>query len=198
MTFDSGSGLDPRCFEVARAVRDAGGRALVVGGWVRDHLLGVRSKDVDIEVFGLDVARLEALLAGFGRVHAIGRAFGVLHVAGIDVDFSLPRRDSKRGPGHRGFDVAPDPSLDFAEAARRRDLAVNSIGIDPLTGEVLDPHRGRRDLERRVLRATDAERFPEDPAARPAGRPARGAPRNDAGRGARGVVPDPRSERALR
>ena len=157
------SELDPKCVEIARAVRDAGGRALVVGGWVRDHLLGTGSKDVDIEVSGLDVERLESVLAGFGRVHAVGRAFGVFRVGGIDVDFSLPRRDSKHGPGHRGFDVTPDPSLGFAQAARRRDLTVNSIGIDPLTGEVLDPHGGRRDLERRVLRATDPERFPEDP-----------------------------------
>ena len=163
MTFDFRSGLDSRSVEIAEAVREAGGRAVVVGGWVRDHLLGVRSKDVDVEVFGLGVERLETLLAGFGSVHAVGRAFGVLRVGGIDVDFSLPRRDSKRGPGHRGFDVAPDPWLDFAEAARRRDLTVNSIGLDPLTGEVLDPHGGRRDLERRVLRATDPARFPEDP-----------------------------------
>ena len=154
---------DPPIHEIATAVRDAGGRAVVVGGWVRDHLLGVRSKDVDVEVFGLDVARLESLLAGFGKVHAVGRAFGVFRVGDVDVDFSLPRRDSKRGPGHRGFDVAPDPSLDFAQAALRRDLTVNSIGIDPLTTEVLDPHGGRGDLERRVLRATDPARFPEDP-----------------------------------
>jgi len=163
VTVESRSGLDPRCVEVARTVCDAGGRALVVGGWVRDHLLGVRSKDVDIEVSGLDVERLESILAGFGSVHAVGRAFGVFRVGGIDADFSLPRRDSKRGPGHRGFDVTPDPALGFAAAARRRDLTVNSIGLDPLTGEVLDPHGGRRDLERRVLRATDPERFPEDP-----------------------------------
>ena len=155
--------FEPPLGEIAAAVRDAGGRAVVVGGWVRDHLLGIRSKDVDVEVFGLDVARLESLLAGFGKVHAVGRAFGVFRVGDVDVDFSLPRRDSKRGPGHRGFDVAPDPSLDFAEAARRRDLTVNSIGIDPLTAEVLDPHGGRGDLERRVLRATDPARFPEDP-----------------------------------
>ena len=155
--------FEPPLGEIAAAVRDAGGRAVVVGGWVRDHLLGIRSKDVDVEVFGLDVARLESLLAGFGKVHAVGRAFGVFRVGDVDVDFSLPRRDSKRGPGHRGFDVAPDPSLDFAEAARRRDLRVNSIGIDPLTAEVLDPHGGRGDLERRVLRATDPARFPEDP-----------------------------------
>ena len=155
--------FDPPIREIAAAVRDAGGRAVVVGGWVRDHLLGIRSKDVDVEVFGLDVARLESLLAGFGKVYAVGRAFGVFRVGGIDVDFSLPRRDSKRGPGHRGFDVAPDPSLDFSAAAQRRDLTVNSIGLDPLTGEVLDPHAGRRDLERGVLRATDPAHFPEDP-----------------------------------
>ena len=94
MTFESRSGLDPKCVEVARAVRDAGGRALVVGGWVRDHLLGTGSKDVDIEVSGLDVERLESVLAGFGNVHAVGRAFGVFRVGVIDVDFSLPRRDS--------------------------------------------------------------------------------------------------------
>ena len=163
MTIDPRSGLDPRSVEIAEAVRDAGGRAVVVGGWVRDHLLGTGSKDLDIEVFGLGAERLEALLAGFGKVYTVGRAFGVFRVGGIDVDFSLPRRDSKRGPGHRGFDVAPDPSLDFAEAARRRDLTVNSIGIDPLTGEVLDPYEGRRDLERRVLRATDPAHFSEDP-----------------------------------
>ena len=163
VTIDPRSGLDPGSVEIAEAVRDAGGRAVVVGGWVRDHLLGVGSKDIDIEVFGLGAERLEALLAGFGKVYTVGRAFGVFRVGGIDADFSLPRRDSKRGSGHRGFDVAPDPSLDFAEAARRRDLTVNSIGIDPLTGEVLDPHGGRRDLERRMLRATDPAHFSEDP-----------------------------------
>ncbi|MCY4284355.1 MAG: HD domain-containing protein [Thiotrichales bacterium] len=163
MTINLPTALGPESIRIAEAIRAAGGRAIVVGGWVRDHLLGVRSKDVDIEVFGLRIERLEALLADFGRVHAVGRAFGVFRVGGIDVDFSLPRRDSKRGPGHRGFDVTPEPTLDFAEAARRRDLTVNSIGLDPLTGEMLDPHGGRRDLERRVLRATDPEHFPEDP-----------------------------------
>ena len=162
-TADLPSALDPTVVEIAGAVRDAGGRAVLVGGWVRDHFLGVESKDIDIEVFGLGVERLEALLGRFGSVHEVGRAFGVFRVRGIDIDFSLPRHDSKRGPGHRGFDVAPDPSLDFARAARRRDLTINSIGLDPLTGEVLDPYAGCRDLERRVLRATDPAHFREDP-----------------------------------
>ncbi len=149
--------------DIARAVDAAGGRALAVGGHVRDGLLGHASKDWDIEVFGLDVDALEAVLERFGRVIAVGRAFGVLRLAELDVDFSLPRRDSKVGPGHRGFDVEVDPTLDFETASRRRDLTVNSMGLDPLTEELLDPHGGRADLEAGTLRAVDAATFPEDP-----------------------------------
>ena len=155
--------IDPSVLEIARAVAAAGGRALVVGGYVRDQLLGLDSKDLDVEVFGLDLDPLQALLARFGRVLTVGRTFGVLRLEHLDVDFSLPRRDSKVAPGHRGFEVQFDPDLDFETAARRRDLTVNSIGLDPLSGDIVDPHRGRRDLERKVLRATDPNTFPEDP-----------------------------------
>ncbi len=157
-----GFSVSPAIDSLARAIAAAGGRAVVVGGVVRDHFLGIDSKDYDLEVYGLPVADLEAVLGSFGEVIAIGRAFGVLRVKGIDADISLPRRDSKTGSGHRGFIVELDPSMDFVEAARRRDLTVNAIGIDPLTGEVLDPHGGRRDLERKLLRAVDARTFPED------------------------------------
>jgi tRNA nucleotidyltransferase (CCA-adding enzyme) len=153
--------------EVARSVAEAvarkGGRALVVGGYVRDRLLGIESKDLDIEVFGLSFEELERLLWTFGEVIHIGKAFGVFRVKGIDIDFSLPRRDSKVRPGHTGFDVAYDPGMSFAEAARRRDLTINSIGLDPLTLDYLDPHGGRRDLREKRLRATDPQHFPEDP-----------------------------------
>lgn len=158
-----GIAIEARISAIARAVREAGGRAVVVGGWVRDHLLGVQSKDIDIEIFGLTPVGLESLLGEFGRVDMVGRAFAVYRVAGIDADFSLPRRERKRGRGHRGFEIEADPSLDFARASRRRDFTVNSIGLDPLTGELLDPHRGVEDLRSRVLRATDPERFAEDP-----------------------------------
>jgi tRNA nucleotidyltransferase (CCA-adding enzyme) len=154
--------MDPRIGEIARAVAEAGGRALLVGGYVRDRLRG-EPTDVDVEVFGLEPAALEAILARFGEVMAIGRAFGVLQVKGLDVDFSLPRRDSKIAAGHKGFAIECDPSLDFATAARRRDLTINSIGMDPLTGEILDPHGGQRDLAAGVLRATDPAHFAEDP-----------------------------------
>jgi tRNA nucleotidyltransferase (CCA-adding enzyme) len=148
---------------VAEGVARSGGRAILVGGYVRDRLLGIESKDLDIEVFGLSFENLERLLSSLGEVIHIGKAFGVFRVKGFDADFSLPRRDSKVRPGHTGFDVAYDPDMSFAEAARRRDLTMNAIGLDPLTLEYLDPHGGRRDIREKRLRATDPAHFPEDP-----------------------------------
>jgi tRNA nucleotidyltransferase (CCA-adding enzyme) len=146
---------------IATAVRDAGGRALVVGGWVRDQLLGLpESSNVDLEVFGLPGDRLRTLLESFGRVEAVGESFQVYKIG--DVDVSLPRRDSKAGRGHRGFVVTGDPDMSIAEAARRRDFTVNAISWDPLTGEHFDPFDGRRDLERRLLRVVDPQTFGDD------------------------------------
>jgi tRNA nucleotidyltransferase (CCA-adding enzyme) len=146
---------------IATAVRDAGGRALVVGGWVRDQLLGLpESSNVDLEVFGLPGDRLRMLLESFGRVEAVGESFQVYKIG--DVDVSLPRRDSKAGRGHRGFVVTGDPDMSIAEAARRRDFTVNAISWDPLTGEHFDPFDGRRDLERRLLRVVDPQTFGDD------------------------------------
>ena len=145
---------------IARTVRDAGGRALIVGGWVRDRLLGRPSKDVDIEVYGVDADRLRALLGRFGPVNAVGESFTVYKVAEIDV--ALPRRESKVGRGHRAFEVIGDPSMSPAEAARRRDFTINAIAWDPLLEEHVDPFDGRGDLARRVLRAVDPRTFGDD------------------------------------
>lgn len=145
---------------IAKAVQAAGGRALIVGGWVRDRIMRHPSKDIDLEVFGIDSAPLKELLAAFGSVNTVGESFTVYKVAGLDV--SLPRRESKTGRGHRGFTVTGDPSLPLEEAARRRDFTINAVSWDPLTGEYVDPFDGRGDIERRVLRAVDARTFGED------------------------------------
>jgi tRNA nucleotidyltransferase (CCA-adding enzyme) len=145
---------------IAEVVRAEGGRALVVGGYVRDRLLGRESKDIDIEVFGIPADRLRVLLQTFGRVEAVGESFQVYKIG--DIDVSLPRRESKAGRGHRGFDVAGDPSLSLEEAARRRDFTINAISWDPLTGEYLDPFGGRADLERHLLRVVDRRTFGDD------------------------------------
>ena len=148
---------------ISRAVADAGGRALLVGGSVRDRLLDVPPRgDLDIELFGIDEPRAREVLAHFGEVLAVGRAFGVLRVKGLDVDFSLPRASSA-GAGVRGDLRSADPHLAFESAARRRDLTINAIGFDPLSDEIIDPLGGRADLERRCLRAADAALFAEDP-----------------------------------
>lgn len=145
---------------IARLVRDAGGRAVIVGGWVRDAILGHRSKDVDIEVFGVEAERLKALLGGIGNVNTVGESFTVYKLG--DIDVSLPRRESKTGRGHKGFAVTGDPGLSIDEAARRRDFTINAIAWDPLGHEYLDPFHGREDLDARILRAVDARTFPDD------------------------------------
>jgi tRNA nucleotidyltransferase (CCA-adding enzyme) len=145
---------------IARVVREAGGRALIVGGWVRDRLMGHPSKDIDVEVFGIDAVRLKEILQRFGSVNTVGERFTVYKVGGLDV--SIPRRESKTGRGHKGFSVTGDPALSYEDAARRRDFTINAISWDPLTGEYVDPFDGRGDIERRVLRAVDASTFADD------------------------------------
>ena len=149
-----------RAREIALAVRDAGGRALIVGGWVRDRWLGLASKDVDIEVYGIPAADLRTLLERFGRVETIGESFTVYKLGTIDV--SLPRRESKVGRGHRGFLVEGDPAMPVDEAARRRDFTINAISFDPLIDRYLDPCGGRADLDARRLRLVDATTFGDD------------------------------------
>ncbi len=148
---------------VLQAVRRIG-RPRVVGGCVRDWLLGLKAKDFDLEVPGTDFETLQRTLAPFGSTDVVGRSFGVikLRLRGIEYDFSLPRRESKTGAGHRGFAVEPEPNLSDKEAAARRDFTVNAIAYDPFANCLIDPHDGERDLQARVLRHTSGA-FTEDP-----------------------------------
>jgi tRNA nucleotidyltransferase (CCA-adding enzyme) len=145
---------------MATTVRDAGGRALIVGGWVRDRLMGLESKDLDIEVYGVASDRLRTILESLGRVETVGESFQVYKSG--DIDVSLPRRESKSGRGHRGFEVTGDPEMSPQDAARRRDFTINAIAWDPLTDEYLDPFDGRGDLQRHLLRVVDPATFADD------------------------------------
>ena len=141
------------------------GRPRLVGGCVRDWLLGLAPKDFDVEVAGVDFEGLRRALSPFGPTDVVGRSFGVVKVrgaSGSEYDFSLPRRESKTGAGHRGFAVEPDPGLGDAEAAARRDFTVNAIALDPFTGALADPFGGEADLRARILRHTSPA-FSEDP-----------------------------------
>jgi len=160
--------VPPELRRLLESLRSAGGRPFLVGGAVRDALLNLRVKDYDVEVYGLSVDALKDVLARAGRVNAVGEAFTVFKLSGLegvagDVDVSLPRRDSKVGPGHRGIAVHGDPGLSPEEAARRRDFTVNALLFDPFADELLDFFGGRRDLDTRVLRAVDPSRFGDDP-----------------------------------
>jgi tRNA nucleotidyltransferase (CCA-adding enzyme) len=176
----NGTTAPPIVVDLANAIRDAGGRALVVGGFVRDSLLSQPKAqtpqptaeshdpvDIDIEVFGVAEDRLPPLLEQFGRVEAVGASFPVykLRVPGLtlaDIDVALPRRESKSGRGHKGFEVRGDPSMSLEDAARRRDFTINAISWDPLTGDYEDPFDGRGDLTRRILRVVDPTTFGDD------------------------------------
>ena len=146
---------------LARAVSDAGGRALLVGGCVRDSLMQRSAKDWDLEVYGVAPERLREILDRFGPVNVVGEAFTVYKL-GAHLDVSIPRRERKAGRGHRAFVIEGDPSMTFEDAARRRDFTINAILQDPLTGELIDPFGGQKDIDAHVLRAVSAETFVED------------------------------------
>lgn len=146
---------------LASAVRALGGRAMLVGGCVRDELMGTEPKDWDVEVYNVEPASLFGLLDRFGKVDVVGDAFAVYKV-GSDLDVSIPRRERKSGKGHRGFVVEGDPTMSFTEACSRRDFTINAILKDPLTEEVVDPFDGRVDIDKRTLRMVSIKTFPED------------------------------------
>lgn len=149
---------------VAEVTAAAGGRTFLVGGPVRDRLLGRELKDLDLEVYGLPWEQIQELCVSIGKVHMIGRSFPVLQLvaeAGI-AEIALPRIERKTGPGHRGFEMTGDPFLDPKVASSRRDFRVNAMMEDPLSGEILDFHEGQRDLRQGVLRHVSAA-FAEDP-----------------------------------
>ena len=153
--------LPEKVISLSQAIREAGGRALLVGGCVRDPLLGAQPNDWDLEVYHLEAVRLREILDRFGSVNVAGESFTVYKL-GHELDVSIPRRERKSGRGHKAFVIEGDPEMSIAEAARRRDFTINAILQDPLIGELIDPFAGRRDIERRILRAVSMETFAED------------------------------------
>jgi tRNA nucleotidyltransferase (CCA-adding enzyme) len=148
-----------------RLLTQFGARPYLVGGAVRDLLLGAPIKDYDFEVYGLDADALEGVLRTQGHVQTVGESFGITKLwtrDGHEVDFALPRREDKTGRGHRDFRVAVDPDMDPAEACKRRDFTINALMLDWSTGEVVDYVGGIADLEDRVIRHVSGQ-FGEDP-----------------------------------
>lgn len=152
--------------EISQAIQAAGGQALLVGGSVRDMLLGKIPKDFDLEIYKLEAEQVEEIISKFGKVNDVGKAFGILKISlnsGLDIDISLPRTDSKVAAGHRGFEIKTDPNMTIKEAAQRRDFTFNSMATDPLTSELFDYYGGANDLANGILKITNNERFKDDP-----------------------------------
>lgn len=146
--------LPKRLLIIAEDIRSAGGRAYLVGGWVRDALLGKNCRDYDIEVYDLEQDQLVPILSKYGKVNLVGKAFGVIHLSmkGESLDFSFPRTESKVGYGHKGFVVKTDAKLTFKEAALRRDFTINAMGMELPDLTLCDAYGGIEDLKARRLR----------------------------------------------
>lgn len=141
-------------------------KPIIVGGYVRDKLLNRDSKDIDIELYGIDsLSDLEDILQEFGSVNSVGKSFGVckLKFEELELDFSLPRSDSKIDSGHTGFKITTDKNLNFKMASSRRDFTINALGYDVINKKLLDPFYGLADLHAKILRAVAIKKFADDP-----------------------------------
>ena len=149
--------------KIAEYVKEDGVRTYYVGGFVRDRLLGLDNKDVDIEVHGIEPDRLYSILEKVGRPVAFGKSFGVYALRNENIDIAMPRKERAVGRGHRDFEVDVDPYIGTKQAAGRRDFTINAIMEDVLTGEIIDHFGGRGDLSAGIIRHINSGTFVEDP-----------------------------------
>ena len=158
--------LDPKLLKITEELSSLfyrnGGNLLLVGGSVRDLLMGIAPHELDFEARGLNLQEVKKILSGKFRCNEVGKAFGVLRVKGFPIEIALPRTEKKSGRGHKGFEVEIDPHLPFKKAVQRRDFTINAMAFDPLELVFLDPCNGRKDLKNRILSHVGPA-FCEDP-----------------------------------
>ena len=148
---------------IAEDVSIHGGVCYYVGGYVRDSIMGIESKDVDMEVHGVSPDMLTDILSRFGEVISMGASFGIYNIKGYSLDIAMPRKETARGAGHRDFDVFVDPFIGTEKAAERRDFTINALMQNVLTGEIIDRFAGKDDLENGIIRHVNDVSFAEDP-----------------------------------
>ena len=150
--------------KLCRHIASLNGRAWLVGGSVRDLMLSQTPKDFDLEIYGLEMKSLHKTLKQLGRIELVGQQFSVLKLwmNGLKFDVALPRSEIKSSPGHKGFDVTPDPYISVHKASLRRDFSINAMMFDPLNETLIDDHHGIDDLKNKILRHVSPA-FSEDP-----------------------------------
>ena len=149
--------------QIAQLVKEKGGRTFYVGGYVRDKLLNIENKDVDIEIHGINEEQLIDILKQVGEPISYGKSFGIYSLKGYDIDIALPRSEKAIGKGHKDFKIDLDPFIGYKQAARRRDITINALMQDVLTDEILDYYNGLSDLKNKIIRQVDSSTFIEDP-----------------------------------
>lgn len=148
--------------EIAKKINEKGGKTYFVGGYVRDLLMGIDNKDIDIEVHGVTPDQLEIILDSIGQRIEIGESFGVYSLKGCNIDIAMPRKEKLVGIGHKDFDIIVDPFIGVQNAAKRRDFTINSIYKDVITNEIIDNFNGINDIKNKVIRYVDEETFKDD------------------------------------
>lgn len=148
--------------EIAEEVKNKNGRMFFVGGFVRDQIMKIENKDIDVEVFGVSPQDLITIISKYGVVDEIGVAFGILKIHGIDIDFSMPRKEKNTGIKHKDFEVSVEPNMSTIEACKRRDFTMNALLQDVITGEIVDHFNGMQDIQNKVIRHVDEVTFAED------------------------------------
>lgn len=143
--------------EIANKIKNAGGNLYLVGGAVRDKLLGQESHDEDYCVTGIDSAQFQRI---FPESKIRGKFFEVFYIG--DKEFALARKEKKTGEGHTEFEITIGKQITIEEDLARRDITINSIAQEVLSGKIIDPFHGRQDLKNKIIRAT-TEAFKEDP-----------------------------------
>ena len=148
---------------IAQKVASCGGSTYFVGGYVRDKLLGIENKDIDIEVHGITQKDLEEILSSIGELLRFGKSFGVYSIKGASIDVAMPRKEIATGRGHRDFDIEVDPFIGTEKACKRRDFTIGAIMQNVLTGEIVDHFGGIDDLHNKIIRHVNDDSFGEDP-----------------------------------
>lgn len=150
-------------YKIAEKVNTKGGKAYFVGGYIRDKLRNIKNDDIDIEIHGLDVEKVESILRDFGHINNVGKSFGIFKISGSNLDIALPRKEISTGKGHKDFEIVIDPYCGEYISSKRRDFTINSIMQNILTGDIIDHFDGIKDIKSKTIRHITDKSFIEDP-----------------------------------
>ncbi|MFV0246843.1 MAG: hypothetical protein ACK5HS_02795 [Mycoplasmatales bacterium] len=151
---------DTHTLSLIEHIHKAGGHCFIVGGFIRDNILGIYSEDIDIEVFNISNELLKEIILEQG--YDIYEVFGVVQIKGLKTQFATPRTEVSTGIGYKEFEINLNPNLSIKGAATRRDLTSNSIYYDLINNKVIDPYNGLRDIKNKIL-SRNTEHYKEDP-----------------------------------